>query len=674
MAVKTSTPWWVTGVLLLGLVCLFAGQRVLAHMDKTSTFLTVLGLVCVVAATGVRAWAFQRESGKRRVVEGLQLLCHGGVAAALLVYFFVADKTDSHRVYVISTVGWLILLGASVIPLIMVELSLGFTGRDWFPARGQKVADEAAVELFRVRDMAVNGLTIALAASFLLVTCNTFKDRDIRKDVSYFKTSRPGSATVQMVNKMDEPLRVLLFFPEVNQVADEVEAYFEQLGDMTGKVVVERHDRMVSPSLAEKHGVRSDGTVVLLRGDGEEEEEDKDKEAGKDRLPKPSHNEKLTLPTDFQRARRDKLREFDAEVQKALMKVVRAKRVAYFSVGHGELNDPKSAGPMAAVNPTARSTLLKQLMSLLNYEVKDWDGFGKPVPDDATMLFVLAPHHPLMPEELQAIDDFLERGGSLLIVLDPKSEAGLGVLEGRLGVKFVPEILVDDKELMVRRHNDSDHRLILTNQFSSHASVTTLSRGGVRSGLLLIESGHLESTDFMVSEGSEAPKRTWVIRSMSTAYVDKDGDDNYDDGSERRDRYNIAAAIEDISKKGEAADGSEEGMRVMVFADSELFSDMLLRQVPLAQALVVDAVKWLGGEEELSGETVSEKDVLIEHTKSEDVVWFYLSLVGAPIIILGLGLGGVMWRRRRAQRRPTGSSPGAGKSDEGTPDRGGRRS
>ncbi|HLU65633.1 MAG TPA: hypothetical protein VKZ63_05130, partial [Kofleriaceae bacterium] len=351
MAVKTSTPWWVTGVLLLGLVCLFAGQRVLAHMDKTSTFLTVLGLVCVVAATGVRAWAFQRESGKRRVVEGLQLLCHGGVAAALLVYFFVADKTDSHRVYVISTVGWLILLGASVIPLIMVELSLGFTGRDWFPARGQKVADEAAVELFRVRDMAVNGLTIALAASFLLVTCNTFKDRDIRKDVSYFKTSRPGSATVQMVNKMDEPLRVLLFFPEVNQVADEVEAYFEQLGDMTGKVVVERHDRMVSPSLAEKHGVRSDGTVVLLRGDGEEEEEDKDKEAGKDRLPKPSHNEKLTLPTDFQRARRDKLREFDAEVQKALMKVVRAKRVAYFSVGHGELNDAASAGPDAVVDP-----------------------------------------------------------------------------------------------------------------------------------------------------------------------------------------------------------------------------------------------------------------------------------------------------------------------------------
>ena len=67
--------------------------------------------------------------------------------------------------------------------------------------------------------------------------------------------------------------------------------------------------------------------------------------------------------------------------------------------------------------------------------------------------------------------------------------------------------------------------------------------------------------------------------------------------------------------------------------------------------MIRDATLWLGGEESLTGETASEKDVSIEHTKSEDVVWFYLSLVGAPLIILGAGLGGVMWRRRIAQRR-----------------------
>jgi hypothetical protein len=488
-----------------------------------------------------------------------------------------------------------------------------------------------------------------------MVTCNTMKDRDINKDVSYFKTSQPGSATVAMVNKMNAPLRVLLFFPDVNQVADEVEAYFRNLGDQTGKVVVERHDRLVSPTLAKEHKVNADGTIVLLRGEPEEKgkKDEKKPEEKKEDGPVASQSEKITLPTEFTKARRDKLREFDADVQKALMKVVRAKRVAYFSVGHGELNDPKSTGPMESQDPLARSTLLKQLMSLLNYEVKDWDGFGKPVPDDCTILFVLGPRHELLDEELKSIDDYLEDGGALLLVLDPQSKAtNLGVLEGRLGVKYNPGVLADDKEFMVQQHNSSDHRLILTNQFSSHASVTTLSRGGVRSGILLIESGHLDPHDFMVEQGKEPPKRTWVVRSMASTFVDLNGNREYDEGSEKRDRYNIGAAIEDDSGKGDKSKEEEKvGMRAMVFADSEAFSDVLLRKVPLIQALVVDAVKWLGGEEDLAGETISEKDVLIEHTKSEDVVWFYLSLVGAPLIILGLGLAGVMWRRRRAQRR-----------------------
>jgi hypothetical protein len=300
MAVKTSTPWWVSGVLLFGLVCLFAGQRVLAHMDKASAVLTGLGLLCVAVSTGIRVWAYQRESGKRRKVEGILLLSHLGLIAGLALYFLVAAKAEVHKTYVISTVAWLVLIGLSAIPLLMVELSLGFTGRDWFPQRGHKLADEASVELFRVRDMAWNGLTIALAAAFLMVTCNTVKERDVRKDVSYFKTSRPGSATVQMVHKMSEPLRVLLFFPDVNQVADEVENYFRQLNAATGKVLIERHDRTLSPTLANKHQVRADGTVVLLRG-----AEDADEKAEKDakdepvKGPRPSTNEKITLPTDF---------------------------------------------------------------------------------------------------------------------------------------------------------------------------------------------------------------------------------------------------------------------------------------------------------------------------------------------------------------------------------------
>ena len=682
MAVKTSTPWWVSALLALGLLFLFAGERVLSHLDTASSVLTWFGLILIGGSTAIRFWAFRREKDSRRNVERLLLLCHAGVVLALVIYYLfgttggqemlgIEERSDSAST--IATVAWLLVMGLSLIPLLMVELSLGVTGRDWFPKPGGEVADEAAVELYRVREMATSGLTIALAAGFLLLTCNVAKERDIREDVSYFKTSRPGEATINMTSSLKLPMRVLIFFPEVNEVADEVEAYFRQLGDETGKVVVERHDRVASPGLAKELKVNVDGTVVLMRGETPEEKETREKaeRATKDKTPdqKPlPASEKLTLPVEFAKARREKLREFDGEVQKALMKVLRAKRVAYFSVGHGELNDPKSAGVRDLVDPGARSANFKQILQILNYDVKDWEGFGKPVPDDATMLVVLGPRTPLIDEDLKSIADYLDRGGALFMALDPKSEATLGVLEGRLGVKFDKTPITDDKNFFIARRNPSDHRFVVTNQFSSHASVTTLSRAGVKAGIPLLEAGNLVDADFMVEEGVTPPQRSYIIRSMTTSFADKPGPTSpqgnyaYDKGSEERRRYNVAAAVEgqdrseEKDKKDAKPDPKDKGkkgsdMRALVFADVDIFEDRALASFAPLQFVVRDAALWLGGEESLAGETVVEKDISIEHTKSEDVVWFYLSLVGAPVVILGFGLGGVMWRRRRAQRR-----------------------
>lgn len=686
MAVKTSTPWWVSALLALGLLLLFAGQRVLAHLDTTSTVLTWFGLILIAGSTGIRFWAFRREAGKRKSVERLLLLCHGGAILALVIYFLfgttsgqemigIEEGAAASKASTMATIGWLVVLTASLVPLLMVEVSLGVTGRDWFAKAGGepgKMVDEAAVELFRVRDMATSGLTIALAAAFLMVTCNVAKERDVREDVSYFKTSRPGPATINMASTLKEPLRVLIFFPEVNEVADEAEAYFRQLNDATGKIVVERHDRVASPGLAKEFKVNADGTVVLVRPETPEEIKEK-KERGNKRPPKaddkaPLVNEKIILPIEFAKARREKLREFDGEVQKALMKVLRAKRVAYFSAGHGELNDPKSAGMNELVDSKARAAGFKQILGMLNYETRDWEGFGKPVPDDATILVVLGPRQPLLDEDLKSIADYLDRGGALFLALDPKSEAGLGMLEGRLGVKFDRTPIADDKNYFVARHNASDHRLAVTNQFSSHASVTTLSRAGVKAGIPLLEAGHLLDADFMVEQGRNPPRRTYVVRSMTTSFADlpsaeaPQGNYSYDKGTEARKRYNVVAAVEgggaiedgDEDEKKDskaAAKKPSDTMRALVFADVDIFEDRALGSFPPLPFIVRDAALWLGGEEELAGETVDEKDTVIEHTKSEDVVWFYLSLVGAPVVILGIGLGGVVWRRRRAQRR-----------------------
>jgi len=83
-----------------------------------------------------------------------------------------------------------------------------------------------------------------------------------------------------------------------------------------------------------------------------------------------------------------------------------------------------------------------------------------------------------------------------------------------------------------------------------------------------------------------------------------------------------------------------------VFADADLFSDAVVTSLGLNAALAADAVRWLGREEELSGETQSEEDVPIVHTRAENVGWFYATIFGMPALVLLAGLYGVRRRRR----------------------------
>src|SRR5690606_39974506 len=130
------------------------------------------------------------------------------------------------------------------------------------------------------------------------------------------------------------------------------------------------------------------------------------------------------------------------------------------------------------------------------------------------------------------------------------------------------------------------------------------------------------------------------------------------DGDEKRQRWNLGVAIEGPRIKG--ADGKDkDGYRVLAFADADLFADAFVSSMGRAAVVLVsgplldDAVKWLGGEEVFAGEVVTEDDKPIKHTKSQDAVWFTLTIVGAPLLVLTLGLVGTWARRRRSSHKPT---------------------
>jgi len=324
--------------------------------------------------------------------------------------------------------------------------------------------------------------------------------------------------------------------------------------------------------------------------------------------------------------------------------------------GHGEITDPDSVPPeLKGRVPERRTSVFKKRLSELNYEVKDLGliDLAKDVPDDATIVVMLAPSVPLQPAEWAALSRYLDKGGRLMLALDPKADPSLGELGGKLGLKYNPASVTDDQAFLPQRGSLADRRFAITTQFSAHASTTALSRS-VDKGLVLIDSGAFEDAPF---EGSAAqPKKTVTIRSMETSWLDTNDNFGFDGASEKRQRWNVAEAVEGPKLK-DAEGKDRDGYRVALFADADLFSDALIQNMGRAAIVIVsgplldDTVKWLGGEEVFAGDVVSEDDKPIQHTKSQDAVWFMLTLIGAPLLVLTLGLVGTWARRRKSGKK-----------------------
>jgi len=667
MAMRTASPWWASLIFGFGLLLILVGERIFGD-GGARMVLSWAGFLLVVLVTMMRVFTTVRTRGARRKIERTLLLSHVGVLVALLLYVLTTktgismmslDEKAATKVGTALTVLYAIVLFASLIPMFMIEMSLGVALRDSIDIGS---SNDEGLEYMRVREIGWSGLALALAAAFLMVTCNVANERNVQRDVSYFKTSSPGEGSIGVASTSPEPIKVMLFFPDPNEVKDQVKDYFEALGSATGKVTVEEHDRLVEDKLAAKYKVTKDGVIVLVRGEG-----DKEKTAS------------IEIDTDIEKARRAtgnnaKLRNLDREVNKELRTLISDKRKAYLTTGHGELTDPESLpAELKGHIPDQRTTVFRKRLGELGYDTKDLPPIDliKDVPADAAVVICIGPTGGLQPAEWSALDRYLAKGGRLLLAMDLKGESTFGALEGRLGVKYDAIPLTDDQNYLTQRGNRSDRRAPASTQFSAHASTTSLSRSS--RGLVLIGAGALEDAPFTVK--GEAPKRTYTINSMDTSFLDVNNDLEFTAGLEKRQKWHIAAAIEGPKlgkekvkdKDGKETEKDKDGFRALVFADAALFADAYVQDMGLMRPKMIselfggqlagDSVDWLAGKEVFAGEVQSEDDKPLQHTKGQDAVWFTLTMVGAPLLVLAIGLGGAFMRRRRNAKKTVEVKP-----------------
>lgn len=134
------------------------------------------------------------------------------------------------------------------------------------------------------------------------------------------------------------------------------------------------------------------------------------------------------------RTRLDRIEE--QEVSSGLMKVMQEKnKVIYMLVGHGEFD--------LASNETSGAEQMARLLQGINYEIKPLSMLTAPkVPDDADLLMIVGAEQPFLPKEIQMLEEYMTRGGSLLVALDSQKNHQLDGFLTKAGLKLNNDLVI----------------------------------------------------------------------------------------------------------------------------------------------------------------------------------------------------------------------------------------
>lgn len=601
---------FVSGLFFLGLVLLFAGERIVS--PGTSRWVADgAGLFLVLAACGWRQLRVLKAQADRRKVERALLGLMVVALSAVALYFAQSDLASQlgseplsrnwPRLAGALSALWPVILSAALLPLFLMELAYA------------AMASAPQLELGRMRDAMLSGLGLAGALVFAFSAQYVASERDLKWDLSYFRTARAGEATKKIVQAFDAPVKVSLFFPPANEVAQQVAAYLDDLKPLSPFLQMELLDQAIDSFRAKELGVNSNGAVVVQRE---------------------GRKELLLIGQELEKSRAQ-LKNLDSELQRRFLLVAREKKTVYLTTGHGErLEDPSSKEDLRATVRLLRGELKAQ-----NYELKPLgaaEGLASQVPDDAGAVLILGPQHAFSEPEALALRTYFEGGGRLLIAIDPETGAEFEELLAPLGLVFTPKVLANDVAYAKKSHQLSDRTIIGTATFSTHPSVTTNGRGNL--AMYLMGAGLLE-------EAKKKPANLTIdfaVRAHPASWVDLDGNFQFDPPQEIRRAYGLSAAI------ASTAPDSKKNGRALVLADSDALADEVLPQARGNAYFALDGLKWLLGDEEISGSTIAETDVPIQRTRALDSFWFYSTIFLGPAVVLAAGA--LASRRRRVKK------------------------
>ncbi len=618
---RTSTaglgvaPTWAAA---LGVVVLFFAVRA----GDGTLLVPGLGLVLVVVGLVLRGLALGRAS-----TEGVRQLLMRAIAAhiavvgggVLICLTAVHGLSDDDMGDALLAFGLLLVVGG--IALIgTLELLMGQT-------RASGFVDEA-----RVQRATSTAVTLVAGVAALAGIVYGVQRRDVRFELAFAAPTSPSGATLALVDTAacgdaKEKPEAFLFFERGSTALGEVRDYFDSLAQKGVRVTV--LDQALDPPLAKALKVTKNGYIALRCGE---------------------KSESYNLGPERDDAQK-KLGKLDEEVRNRLGKVTRDPVTVYMTVGHGErtLDESDKTGRSAAKS-------LKKLLEGQNVKPKKLgiaDGLTSEIPKDAGLVVVLGPQQPFLPEEARTLAQFVDGGGSLALFLDPPvaslEDSGavsavdvagsLQPLLAALSLTTGGAELVNEKEYVKQSGTGADHVFVFSSSFGSHKAVKTLNGARGKAALLFLTAQSLARVDGADPKSKDL-KVSMIARSRPATWSDTTPNRKFDEGSEKKDIYDFAAVVE--KKIG------EQEARALVVGDSDVVADVLLANEANA-VFAYETFAWLLRDDSTTPASITvNEDTPIRHTRDEDSLWFYGTVLAGPAVLIALGLLLTRGRRGRA--------------------------
>jgi ABC-type uncharacterized transport system involved in gliding motility auxiliary subunit len=273
--------------------------------------------------------------------------------------------------------------------------------------------------------LGANSLLMVLFFTAILTIVNFLAARhSARWDFSENQNFSLAPQTHRVIRSLPREVKITVFTREKDPGYQSYKERLDSYRQASPKITVEFVDPERQPRVAQNYGITRSDTAIFESG---------------------GQTVRVTNPSE-------------AELTGALIRVSKDdKKRILFLEGHGELGTDNRERTGLSV---AKEILTKQ-----GYEVGSLSLLTQPaVPDNTSILAMAGPRKPITSDELDRIKAYVDKGGHLLVMIDPDSQADINPLLKHWGLGAGPGVLVDFQDRLAQ----GEPTVLLVRTFTEH--------------------------------------------------------------------------------------------------------------------------------------------------------------------------------------------------------------